>query len=177
MATARPIPKAVPRVAPTSVPPPQPDAEPLRKSRKKLYIVLTAMVVLLGSAAAAWSVFKPPEKARTAVREVPKPPVFIVVEQFTVNLAPEDAGDQYLQVAMTLQVADETQVDRIKLYMPQVRSRVLMLLSSKKASEIASVEGKKKLSEEVIAQINLPFTPKSEAQTVSNVFFTSFVIQ
>lgn len=179
MATAspRPIPKSVPRAAPASVPAAEPDAEPPRKSRKKLYIALAAIVVLLGGAAAAWSVMKPPAKAKTAVHEAPKPPVFIVVEQFTVNLAPEDAGDQYLQVAMTLQVADEAQVDRIKLYMPQVRSRILMLLSSKKASEIASVEGKKKLSEEVSAQINLPFTAKSAPQTVSNVFFTSFVIQ
>ncbi len=111
------------------------------------------------------------------MREAPKPPVFIVVEPFTVNLTPGEVGDQYLQVALTLQVADQAQVDRIKLYMPQVRSRVLMLLSSKKASEISSVEGKKKLSDDIIAQINLPFTPQSEPQAVSDVFFTSFVIQ
>ena len=100
-----------------------------------------------------------------------------MIDPFTVNLTPGEGGDQYLQVALTLQVADQAQVDRLKLYMPQVRSRILLLLSSKKASEISSVEGKKKLSAEIIAQINLPFTPQSERQSVSDVFFTSFVIQ
>lgn len=179
MATSSPraVPRAVPKTAPGA---PQPEAkeEPPRKSRKLRYLLLAvALLVLGGGGAAAWWYLKPAAKTDAPVREAPKPPVFIVVEPFTVNLTPGEAGEQYLQVALTLQVADQTQVDRIKLYMPQVRSRVLMLLSSKKASEISSVEGKKKLSEEIIAQVALPFTPQGEPQVVSDVFFTSFVIQ
>lgn len=106
-----------------------------------------------------------------------KPPVFLPMEQFTVNLQPEGANDQFLQIALTLQVADENQVELIKQYMPQVRSRLLMLLSSKKPSEISSADGKKKLAEEIMAQVKQPFNAQSSPQSVSNVFFTSFVIQ
>jgi flagellar FliL protein len=61
--------------------------------------------------------------------------------------------------------------------MPQVRNRLLLLLSSKKASEILSVEGKKTLSNEIVAQIKQPFVAQGPQQSVSDVFFTSFVVQ
>lgn len=181
MATS--IPKTTPRTAPRSGPSAVPAAsdaipEPPRKSSKKGYLlVAVAIAVLGGGGFAAWSYFKPAAHPDKPALEAVKPPVFIVVEPFTVNLTPGDAGDQYLQIALTVQVADQAQVDRIKLYMPQVRSRILMLLSSRKASEISSVEGKKKLSDDIIAQLKLPFSPQSAPQVVSDVFFTSFVIQ
>jgi len=98
------------------------------------------------------------------------------MEPFTVNLQSE-GGDQFLQITFTLQVGDAAQEEIIKAFMPQVRSRLLLLLSSKKASEISTVDGKKKLSEEIIAAVNQPFSPKGPPQNVVNVFFTSFVIQ
>jgi flagellar FliL protein len=58
-----------------------------------------------------------------------------------------------------------------------VRSRLLLALSSKKASELVSVDGKKKLIQEIIASLNQPFTPNGKPQQVTDVFFTSFVIQ
>ncbi|MGB6055299.1 MAG: flagellar basal body-associated protein FliL [Burkholderiaceae bacterium] len=180
MATSSPrtIPRAVPKPAPAVQPVPETPAEPPRKSRKLLYsLLLLTLLAVVGAGFAAWWFFRPPAGAEAPVREAPKPPVFIVVEPFTVNLTPGEAGDQYLQVALTLQVADQAQVDRIKLYMPQVRSRLLMLLSSKKASEISSVEGKKKLSEDIISQVTEPFVAGGDPQSVSDVFFTSFVIQ
>lgn len=182
MATSIPktVPRAVPKSGPGIVPTValEPPPEPPRKSRMKRYLMLVVVAAVLGgSAFAAWSYFKPAAHPDQAAHEAAKPPVFIVVEPFTVNLTPGDAGDQYLQIALTVQVADQAQVERIKLYMPQVRSRILMLLSSKKASEISSVEGKKKLSDDIIAQLKLPFAPQSAPQVVSDVFFTSFVIQ
>jgi flagellar FliL protein len=98
------------------------------------------------------------------------------MEPFTVNLQSEN-GDQFLQVTLTLQVPDQVQEDLIKTFMPQVRSRLLFLLSSKKPSEITTVEGKKKLIDEIINTVNQPFTSRGPQQDVSNVFFTSFVIQ
>jgi flagellar FliL protein len=61
--------------------------------------------------------------------------------------------------------------------MPHVRSRMLLLLSAKKASEILSVEGKNKLSEEILGIFKKPFTPQGPTIKVSNVLFTSFVVQ
>ena len=105
------------------------------------------------------------------------PPEYVALESFTVNLQPETGTDQYLQVQMTLQVPGAEQAELFKTNMAKVRSRVLMLLSGKKASEINTVEGKKKLAEEIVATTKEPFVEKGEEQEVSEVLFTSFIIQ
>lgn len=176
MATS--IPKSVPKSIPKEVQSVEVEAPPEKKSRKKLFLMLGAVVLALGAGGGAWYHFtqKPGANGAANAPQRAAPPVFVILDPFTVNLQPE-GGEQYLQVAFTLQVAGQPDVERIKLYMPQVRSRVLLMLSSKKASELMTVEGKKKLSDEIIAQIKQPFYPQGLPLEISNVFFTSFVIQ
>jgi flagellar FliL protein len=65
----------------------------------------------------------------------------------------------------------------MKAQMPAIRSRLLMLLTSKSASEISTSEGKTQLNDEIIAAVKKPFTPNGKPQEIMGVFFTSFVIQ
>jgi flagellar FliL protein len=167
--------------APKTANKPEEEAAPAgAKSKKKTIIILAIVMLLLGGGgAAAWWLLAGKSKdahAQAKHVEPAQPPVFLAMEPFTVNLQTE-TSEQFLQVAFTVQVHDEKQVDQMKLYMPQLRSRLLMLLSSKKASEISTVEGKKKLTDEILAQMKQPFSPGAPPQDVSNVFFTSFVIQ
>jgi flagellar protein FliL len=53
----------------------------------------------------------------------------------------------------------------------------LLLLSSKAASQIAAVEGKRKLASELLAEIRQPFGESRPELAVQSVLFTSFVIQ
>ncbi|MFZ6767019.1 flagellar basal body-associated protein FliL [Undibacterium sp. Di26W] len=156
------------------------DAPPAGKSKKKLLIMIAVAVFLLvavgGGAAILLSKKGATNKEKEHKAEPAKAPVFLALEPFTVNLQ-SDGGDKYLQISMTLQVQDEEQVNLIKANMPQVRSRLLLLLSSKDATEILSGEGKEKLVNEVIEKVSLPFVAKGEPQKVSGVFFTSFVVQ
>ncbi len=160
-------------------PEPAAPAASAKKSKKMLFIAIGAVLVLASGGAGAWFYIqgnaahgdKGHEKAETG-----KPPVFALLEPFVVNLQPEE-GEKYLQVAMTLQVKNEEQAELLKLHMPEVRSRLLLLLSSKKSSEISSSDGKKLLSEEIVAQVKTPFGGRQAPQEVSSVFFTSFVIQ
>jgi flagellar FliL protein len=136
-------------------------AAPPQKKSKLLLIVLAVLVLLAAGGAAAWWFLQSGDEEDEA--EVPaKPSIFLPLEQFTVNLQPEDGQQQFLQVAMTLNVADQEVAEVIKTQMPQMRSRILFLLSSKKPSEIGSVEGKNKLSEQLIleAEAVLPASKK-----------------
>jgi flagellar FliL protein len=158
-------------------------AAPKKKSMTKLLVIALALLAVVGGgAAAAWHFLggeaEPLAKGAKPVPKVDmsKPPVFISMEPFTVNLQSEGA-DQFLQITFTLQVPDRAQEDMIKQYMPQVRSRLLLLLSSRKASEITTAEGKKKLADDIIAQVKQPFAPSLPPQEISGVYFTSFVIQ
>lgn len=150
------------------------------KSKKKLLILAAAGVVALAAAGGgAWFFLSKDSgghaKAAKA-HEPPAPPVFMPAETFTVNLMPE-GEEQYLQVSLVVQVKNQEASDKVKLYMPQLRSRLLMLLSGKKASEITSIEGKNKLSEEIVAQIKQPFAQGEKSIEVAGVHFTDFIIQ
>jgi len=157
-------------------------------SKKKLIIIIAAVLVLaLGGGGAAWFFMHGADSAEHEEEPVKKskskkkkkeagPPVYVPVEAFTVNLQPEE-GEQYLQLAFTLQLSDAEQSELIKNNMPKVRSRILLLLSSKRASEINTPEGKQQLSKEILEQVNLPFEEQGDEQEVSEVLFTSFIIQ
>jgi flagellar FliL protein len=105
-----------------------------------------------------------------------QPPVFVTLDTFTVNLRSE-GDEQHLQTNLTLKVNDAAAADLIKLHMPEVRNRIVLLLSSKAASEILAAEGKKKLAADLVAEIKQPFSEGGSEQRIQSVLFTSFVIQ
>jgi len=133
---------------------PEAAGEAPKKSKLPLIIILV-VVLLAGAGGAAWFFLmrgQGDEEEQESKAAQAKPSVFLPLDQFTVNLQPED-GQQFLQVAMTLKVVDQHTADAIKAAMPEVRSRVLLLLSSKKPSQLSSLEGKNKLANEVIREV------------------------
>lgn len=149
------------------------------KKSRLLAIIIALVIVLAGAGGAAWYFMA--NKAAAATEKanamgISKPPVFLPMEAFTVNLQSEH-GEQFLQTSFTLQVKTQEEVDFIKLYMPHVRSRILLLLSSKKAEDILSIEGKDKLAQEIIDAVKKPFTLNGSSANVTSVLFTSFVVQ
>ncbi|MEN3277306.1 MAG: flagellar protein FliL [Massilia sp.] len=161
-------------------------AAPAAGSKKKLMIMLVAGVLVLGGGAGAGWYFLQGGGGAEAHEDAPKKKTkkeksdvkaeYVPVESFTVNLQPED-GDQYLQVQFTLQVQGPEQVALVKDNMAKVRSRVLLLLSGKKASEISTVEGKQQLAAEIKAVVQQPFEEDGDEQDIADVLFTSFIIQ
>ena len=158
--------------------------------KNKLFMMIGAAVLVLGLGGGAGWYFMHGSSAEDSAAPAKKghegggkkkkdkevPPEYLAIEPFTVNLQPE-TGDQYLQVAFTLQVGGAEQAEVIKTNMAKVRSRVLLLLSGKKASEINTVEGKQQLAGEILAVVKQPFAEHGEEQDVSDVLFTSFIIQ
>jgi flagellar FliL protein len=152
--------------------------EPPKKKKGKLFLVLGILLVL-GSVGggAAWYFTQPDTKSADHHVEKQLPPVFVTLETFTVNLQADGGGEHYLQVGIDLKVTDPAVVDLVKLHMPEIRNSVLLLLSSRSAEQIASLEGKQKLSAEIQEQVNKPLNGKAVGKGVTGVFFTSFVIQ
>jgi flagellar FliL protein len=169
---------------------PKAEAAPAAGGKSKLMMIVGAAVVVLGLGGGAGWYFmhgsddggaEPAKKSHESSSKKKKkdkevPPEYLAIEPFTVNLQPEN-GDQYLQVAFTLQVDGAEQAELIKNNMAKVRSRVLLLLSGKKASEINTVEGKQQLAGEILAVVKEPFSEHGDEQEVSDVLFTSFIIQ
>jgi flagellar FliL protein len=65
--------------------------------------------------------------------------------------------------------------------MPKLRNDLTLLLSSKKASELISKEGKEELAQEIREQMNGVLDPagrgKKRDWPIKEVLFTSFIIQ
>ena len=140
------------------------------KGKLTLMIVLAVLLLSAGAGGAWWYLSQIQDQTAS------KPPVFVSLETFTVNLQSEHS-DQHLQTNLTLKIGDARTLDLIKLHMPEVRNRILLLLSNKESSEITDIAGKKKLAAELLDEVNQPFSEGSAGQIVESVLFTSFVIQ
>jgi flagellar FliL protein len=127
-----------------------------KKSGNKLLVgVIVSLSVIIASGA-AWYFTK--GKGDTAhVEEVkvapPKPPIFIALEPFTVNLQRE-SSDQYLQLGLSLKLFEVENEEKIKLNLPEIRSKILQLLTTKTATELLTAEGKSKLVKEILTLSN-----------------------
>lgn len=171
------------------------DAAPAGNPKKKLIIIIAAVVLLAAAGGGAWFFMKSKEDAKKAAKKSgehaeetaseeehaedgdhPTPPVFITLETFTVNLQP-DPDEKFLQLDISLQVKTPEEEALLKGQMPAIRDRILLLLSSKQASQINTLEGKQALSKELLDEINKPLTEHGKPLKVKGVFFTSFVIQ
>lgn len=186
--------------------PAKPEAEeaPQPKSgSKKLVLVIVVLVVLLvaaggGLAFMLMSKKKPaegegeaahaaePEKPKVVVDKT-KPPTFVPMDAFTVNLTPEN-GDHFLQAALVLKVVDPKAGEDLKVYLPEIRHRINLILSSRKPSEISNIEGREDLAEEIMEETNdvLGYPPPPKRSTrravepsgpVIAVLFNTFIVQ
>jgi len=159
--------------------PKQESQEAAPASKKKLIIIIAAVVLALGGGGGAWFFMqqKSHDKKEEVKKEEPaKAPVFLTLDTFTVNLQP-DPDEKFLQVDISLQVASPEEAEKIKLHMPSVKNRLLLLLTSKSAAEISTVEGKQDLSNQIIEEVKKPCPPDTKPQEILDVFFTSFVVQ
>lgn len=116
--------------------------------------------------------FVPPPAAPAAVPA----PIFIPIEPFTVTVQSANA-ERMLHVALTLRVSDEQSRQRIEKYMPEVRSRILLLASSQTPESVQTPQGKTDLANAIIKAVNKPFSPIPDGQYVTDVLFTAFVVQ
>ncbi|BCB72197.1 flagellar basal body-associated protein FliL [Vreelandella aquamarina] len=105
------------------------------------------------------------------------PPVFTRIEPFTVNLADDRYGSRLLYTGITLRVGNEQSKTIIEEHMPQVRSRLLILLSGKQANELTSTEGKEELAQAIISRLNVPLTENQPPLDLREVLFTEFIVQ
>lgn len=189
-------------------------AAPQGGGKKKLVMILAAVLVLVlvGGGAAVLLLKKKPaedgeegaEHAEVAPKakakpKSDKPPTFVPLDPFTVNLADKDV-DRFAQVGVTLEVDDPKFAEQIKAYMPAIRSNVLMVLAHKTAADLLSREGKEKLAKEITREAVRPMgielddedeedppadAPKKKKKKkkvqvespVTHVHFSNFIVQ
>lgn len=172
------------------------ETKPRRKlSRKMLIGIVLGTFLIAAGGASAWyftssgdSSSKDPKELAKAAKAAKtgktsgasdkpsKPPVFLTLPQFTVNLQGE-RSDQFLQTTIIFELSDEAAAETVKAQMPVIRSRLLLLLSSKAAGEILTLPGKEALVKEMMSETSKYVKFASNEQRLAQMHFNSFVIQ
>ncbi|WP_455234561.1 flagellar basal body-associated FliL family protein [Thiogranum longum] len=166
------------------------------KSRSKMLIVVMIVVLLLGASAAATLTLtgilsgddepdandtvsgaeagnqdkNQPKKTRAPLNYVPLDPPFVV------NFS-ADTDIRFLQITVEVGTRDQGIVELVKEHRPAIRNSLVMLFSSQDPYALNSREGKEKLRDETLAEIQKVMKQETGAAGVESVFFTSFVMQ
>ncbi|QLA81483.1 MULTISPECIES: flagellar basal body-associated protein FliL [unclassified Acidovorax] len=179
------------------------------KSKKMLIIIIGVVVAVLviGGGAAAWFISSrshadEEDGAAPARKEAPKvAPTFLPMENMVVNLA-DPGGDRFAQIGITLELEDAKTAEQVKLYLPSIRSGILMLVSQRTSTELLQREGKEKLAADILREVSRPLgytvsteraraaaadkeedaedrpsRRRTERNPVHRVLFSSFIIQ
>jgi flagellar protein FliL len=152
--------------------------------KSKLLLIIIAAVVLVGGGVGAWLFLKPDKEATAgeaehaeAARPKAAPQYFKFDPAFVVNFG-ADGNSRYLQVTVEAMSRDPLVVEAIKSNEPAIRNDLVLLLSSQQYDVLMTAEGKDQLREQTLAAIRKTVAAEGgKAETVENVYFTSFVIQ
>ena len=126
-----------------------------------------AGAAVAGEAAAAPAPVAPP---------VVPAPIFAELDPFTVTLYGE-TRNRILYTAITLRLGDEASRKQITDYMPEVRDRILKVLSAQQLPVIQTAEGRQALVESLKSGLTTPFAAQLAGPQVTDVLFTAFVVQ
>jgi flagellar protein FliL len=148
-----------------------------RQPSARLIILLVALSALAAAAAAGatWYLSRQRTEA-AATTPLPAAPVFVSLEPMTVNLQP-GGRNRFLHAAVTLKVPDAKSQALVTQYLPEVRSRLLTVLSNRASDALITPEEKARLSAEIMASLNQPLVANLPSLRISAVMFTTFMLQ
>jgi len=152
-----------------------PDSTPSKKRKFGLLPFIALGIAAVGGGG-AYYYFKVMNQPHTPVVAAPIPPIFIALEPFTVNLQP-GGRSRFLHVGVTLQVVDAKTQALVVQYLPEVRSRVLAVLSNRQADDLVEAADKAQLAVDLTAALDRPFAAAMAPQKIANVMFTAFMLQ
>lgn len=97
-------------------------------------------------------------------------------DAFVVNFM---AGDQirYLQVTIEVMTHDPAVPGEIETHLPVIRNNLVMLFSGLDYKTLSSVEGKQKIREQTLHEVQKILEERTGDPGVDDLYFTSFVMQ
>lgn len=150
-----------------------------RKPTLKFVLLLLALTALAAAAAAGATYYLSSQRhaeAGPAAPVLPAAPIFVAVEPVTVNLQP-NGRSRFLHVGVTLKLPDAKSQALVAEYLPEVRSRLLTVLSNRASDALITPEDKAKLAAEIMIALNEPLVANLPSLKISSVMFTTFMLQ
>ncbi len=165
---------------------PAADGQPAGKSKLKLIIlIVVGLLLAIGlSIGGTWFILskgdkteeaKPAEAASTT--PVRQPAIYQDLQPaFVVNFNYQNRT-RYLQVSMALMSRDAAGMEKLKVHMPVLRNRLVMLLSGQDFAALQTPLGKEMLLQQALASVQELAQTETGSTVVEQVLFTNFVLQ
>jgi flagellar FliL protein len=149
-------------------------------SGKKMMIVgLLGVLLLGGGGGAAWFFMGGEKKeegnhAKDTHEEahLEESGPIMELDPFLLNLADRDE-QRFLKVSIKLELDRPEEETDFPNKVPAIRDALLVLLSSKESQLLRTVNGKRRMREEIMVRVNGVMSKGK----IANVFFTDFIIQ
>jgi len=90
---------------------------------------------------------------------------------------PQGSEASLIQVSVAFLVKGETTIDDLKKHEPMIRNNLLMIISAQSAKELMLTEGKQALQQKMLKETQKVMEKMTGKNKVTNLFFTSFVMQ
>jgi len=154
-----------------------------KKSSKKI-IIIVAVVLLLAGAGAGYFFMTGDSASEEGVQseevveeeEVGEEVYYELDESLIVNF-PKGSGARLIQVSISLLVKGEDTIDALKKHEPMIRNNLLMAISGQGAENLKTREGKEQLRATMLDEIGQVMEKMTGKNQVSDLFFTTFVMQ
>lgn len=177
---------------------------------KKLLLIVVAVVLFVVLAVLGTMIYINKQRTAAEFAEVDAPvaarhvetgpPTYLPLDNMVVNLA-DAGGERVAQVGVTLELQNAGAVERVKQYLPTIRSSILLLVSQRTSEDLLKIEGKEKLARDILRAASEPFggigegddevdtgksgdtratrkqRPAPVDQPVQRVLFSSFIVQ
>ncbi len=163
-----------------------------KSSKLKLIIILLlGLLVLGGGGGAAWYflVIKGDRVAEADAgmeaagepavqkKKNKEPPLFTGLDPAFVVSFKDQSQARFMQLSVELMSRDPEVIEAIDQYKPMLRNNLLLLFSSQKFEDVITREGKERLLEQSLEEVNDTLSNEAGIDGVEAVYFTAFVAQ
>lgn len=156
------------------------DEKPSGKKGLLLYILIG--VVAVGAGIGGTLFFLKGDSAPSA-EEVTEEPVkekakyYALRPPFIVNFKDDKGRQRFLQIGVSVMSRESAAIDTLKTHAPLVRNNLILLFSGQSFTDLQQPEGKDKLAELTLVELQAFLQQEIESPGIEKVLFTDFVMQ
>jgi flagellar FliL protein len=167
------------------------DAQGENKGSKKTILIIAigaiGAIVLIAATAGGAMFFlseDPVDTAQAGGQEAEEqvaapqdPPVYFGLHPAMVVNFESPHGARFLQVDVEVMARSKEVIEAVKEHSPAIRNNLIMLFSSQDSEALKTRDGKERLRQAALEEIQTILKKQAGEQGVEEVYFTSFVMQ
>lgn len=144
------------------------------KKKLLIFLLLGILIIAMAGVGAFFILGKKEGEEGTKGKKATKAQqtVFMEFDPIIVNLL-DPSGRRYLQVRLSLEVADKRAEEEIKKKEPKLKDSILTILSGKTVDEVIIPDAKDKVKSEILKKLK----EEIGEDLIVNVYITQFIVE